>query len=548
MSDTEFDEGERIDPAEAAAAVAGSPGGDLEDAAEMAAAAEAAAEAAADNEPQGEPPAEPVVERQTVIVVSPSPEPEAAAVTAEGGAGYQSVMRALEPEFVEMPPGPHGGAEVFKLLDEAREQRAEHAHGGGALAANADFIALDESDGSSDERGPESKSDEAEEGEIEDDEAELTPEQAAMLKEQMAGKKMGKKKRRKLLSKITAALGLDGRGTKRKRDDDEPDVLEVAPWIRSKDYFRETEVAMWLHREIKDFVRYVSPTPDVISARAAVVDRVQKRVGRLWADARVHVFGSFATDLYLPEADIDLVVISEAGQYTNRKNLYELANALKHAHITDYVDVIAKARVPIIKFVDKTTGINVDVSFEKYGGVVAAHTIQTWLRETPGLRELTLVVKSFLAKRELNNVATGGLGGFAVTCMVLSFLQVHPKVASGEIDARDNLGVLLIEFFELYGKNFNYEVVGIDVDGACYFHKDSDEHAQNRRRFSLAIRDPNDVTNNISRGTHNLRNIKRAFGGAFDMLTGQCFELDTMSYKRRKGKSLLGSILHIRED
>lgn len=37
---------------------------------------------------------------------------------------------------------------------------------------------------------------------------------------------------------------------------------------------------------------------------------------------------------------------------------------------------------------------------------------------------------------------------------------------------KHNLGVLLIEFFELYGRNFNYTNVGIRVKGGgTYFSK-----------------------------------------------------------------------------
>ena len=50
-------------------------------------------------------------------------------------------------------------------------------------------------------------------------------------------------------------------------------------------------------------------------------------------------------------------------------------------------------------------------------------------------------------------------------------LQLHPR-----IDARnpsENLGVLLIEFFELYGRHFNYLKTGIRIkDGGCYVAKD----------------------------------------------------------------------------
>ena len=54
--------------------------------------------------------------------------------------------------------------------------------------------------------------------------------------------------------------------------------------------------------------------------------------------------------------------------------------------------------------------------------------------------------------------------------IVFDFLQQHPRT---EVRAlKNNLGVLLIEFFELYGRNFNYTNVGIRVkDGGTYFCK-----------------------------------------------------------------------------
>ena len=41
--------------------------------------------------------------------------------------------------------------------------------------------------------------------------------------------------------------------------------------------------------------------------------------------------------------------------------------------------------------------------------------------------------------------------------MVVSFLQLHARPATA------NLGVLLLEFLELYGRNFNYDSLTISV-------------------------------------------------------------------------------------
>ncbi|KAK7207691.1 hypothetical protein BZA70DRAFT_22263 [Myxozyma melibiosi] len=352
-----------------------------------------------------------------------------------------------------------------------------------------------------------------------------------------------RKQKTGVLSKIASSLKINSRGKKRKRGEMDDGEM-VALWTIDRDYSKEAVVSVWLHKEILDFVDFISPDAAEVQARAAAVARIQSCVKGLWLDATVCVFGSYATNLYLPDSDIDLVIISDKGTYTSKSNLYQLANALKAARIAINVEVIAKARVPIIKFTDRESGINIDVSFEKYGGVVAADTILHWVAERPGLRELVMVVKYFLAIRELNSVPKGGLGGFAVVCLVLSFYQMHPKISSGDILPESNLGVLLIQFFELYGKHFNYDRVGISVtEPGSYFDKNRNYRLQSRGKYSLAIEDPNENTNNISRGTYNLRNIRRAFGGAYDLLTTQCYEMDAISRRQWKNKSLLAPLL-----
>lgn len=55
----------------------------------------------------------------------------------------------------------------------------------------------------------------------------------------------------------------------------------------------------------------------------------------------------------------------------------------------------------------------------------------------------------------MNEVWTGGISSYGLILMAVSFLQNHPR----EERNKANLGVLLIEFFELYGKRFNYNKV-----------------------------------------------------------------------------------------
>ncbi|KAH3898714.1 uncharacterized protein SCDLUD_005038 [Saccharomycodes ludwigii] len=322
------------------------------------------------------------------------------------------------------------------------------------------------------------------------------------------------------------------------------------PWILNHDHSKQKEIADWLCLEIKDFVAYISPSRSEIKIRNKTISKIRQAVKEFWPDADLHIFGSYATDLYLPGSDIDCVVNSKAGGKESRSNLYSLASFLKRKKLAIQVEVIAKARVPIIKFVEPESNIHIDVSFERLNGLEAAKIIRDWLTETPGLRELVLIVKQFLSARRLNNVHNGGLGGFSIICLVYSFLQLHPRILTDDIDPMNNLGVLLIDFFELYGKNFAYDDIGISVtDGNVRYLKKSqhpDLTMGSRSSFTLCIQDPGDAKNNISRGSFNIRDIKKAFAGAYDLLTDRCYELYYATYKERVGKSILGNVIKYR--
>ncbi|CAI4035830.1 hypothetical protein SMKI_14G0370 [Saccharomyces mikatae IFO 1815] len=318
------------------------------------------------------------------------------------------------------------------------------------------------------------------------------------------------------------------------------------PWIRDHCHSSQRRIADWLTLEIKDFVRYISPSKSEIKCRNRTIDKLRQAVKELWRDADLHVFGSFATDLYLPGSDIDCVINSRNRDKEDRNYIYELARYLKTKGLAIRMEVIVKTRVPIIKFIEPQSQLHIDVSFERTNGLEAAKLIREWLRDSQGLRELVLIIKQFLHSRRLNNVHTGGLGGFTVICLVYSFLNMHPRIKSNDIDALDNLGVLLIDFFELYGKNFGYDDVAIGMsDGyPSYIPKSYWKTLEpSRSKFSLAIQDPGDPSNNISRGSFNMKDIKKAFAGAFELLTNKCWELDSATFKDRVGKSILGNVI-----
>ncbi|KOB73971.1 Trf4-1, partial [Operophtera brumata] len=222
-----------------------------------------------------------------------------------------------------------------------------------------------------------------------------------------------------------------------------------------------------LHEEIEHFYMYMSPTETEHMVRSTVVNRIRGAILALWPQARVEVFGSFRTGLYLPTSDIDLVVI---GQW-EKLPLWTLERELVVQDIAEKetIKVLEKATVPIVKMTDKYS--DVDISFNMSSGVKSAELIKQFKEKYPVLSRLVMVLKQFLLQRDLNEVFTGGISSYSLILMCISFLQLHPRPE--RLRQPHNLGVLLIEFFELYGRKFNYVKTAIRVKlGGSYVSKD----------------------------------------------------------------------------
>ncbi|XP_056269046.1 terminal nucleotidyltransferase 4B isoform X3 [Pseudoliparis swirei] len=338
------------------------------------------------------------------------------------------------------------------------------------------------------------------------------------------------------------------------------------PW-KSRDY---SEGIVGLHEEVNDFYEYISPRPEEEKMRLEVVDRIKGVIHDLWPSAEVQVFGSFSTGLYLPTSipggvaqvkscvpsprdaspsplsDIDLVVF---GKWETLP-LWTLEEALRKRNVADEnsIKVLDKATVPIIKLTDSFTEVKVDISFNVKNGVMAARLIKEFKEKYPVLPYLVLVLKQFLLQRDLNEVFTGGIGSYSLFLMAVSFLQLHYRddVCSPNI----NIGVLLIEFFELYGRHFNYLKTGIRIkDGGCYVAKD-DVHRNTMdgyRPSMLYIEDPLQPDNDVGRSSYGAMQVKQAFDYAYVVLSHAVSPI-AKYYPNNETESILGRIIRVTQE
>ncbi|OIV92410.1 hypothetical protein TanjilG_23010 [Lupinus angustifolius] len=294
-----------------------------------------------------------------------------------------------------------------------------------------------------------------------------------------------------------------------------PEAKLESGWFRGNCKFKSP--MLQLHKEIVDFSDFLLPTPEEKAARDTAIESVFGVIKHIWPHCQVEIFGSFRTGLYLPTSDIDVVIL-KAGLPNTQMGLNALSRSLSQRGIAKKIQVIGKARVPIIKFVEKRSGFSFDISFDIDGGPKAAEYIQEAVAKWPPLRPLCLILKIFLQQRELNEVYSGGIGSYALLVMLLAVLR---NVRESQVSAEHNLGVLLVHFFDFYGRKLNTSDVGVSCNGAgTFFLKSSKGFTANKGRpFLIGIEDPQAPDNDIGKSSFNYFQIRSAFAMAFSTLT-----------------------------
>lgn len=311
----------------------------------------------------------------------------------------------------------------------------------------------------------------------------------------------------------------------------------TVPWL--KEVTLHPELPLQFSREVVEYARYYSPSRSEVNKRELALRRLESLVRGTWPDASLQVYGSYATGFYLPEADIDVSLSSKSlASRRLQSEMYRFRQRLLKSRVGSHVEVVTRARVPIIKYVDFVSSIPIDISFGQGNGAVGVSTVKAWLTEDPALKILVMVVRQFLRIRQLNEVVRGGIGGFATVCMVRAFLRQHP-FAKNHASALRNVGALLLDFFDYYGNRFDNTRYAVISTGSGTPELISPPLLNQRIR----IVDPNDNQNDVSKASFNYITVKKWFSKAAELLKVECVEWQEAGLQERKEFSFLGPLL-----
>ena len=278
--------------------------------------------------------------------------------------------------------------------------------------------------------------------------------------------------------------------------------------------------------------------------RETAITKIRDIVAGIWPQAHVEVFGSYATDLCLPSSDIDIVVVGAPspiiGETTpGQQPLGILTKEFitNHSRWFTKVQAIPTARIPIIKLIYKSRNdalgtlgdIPVDITFTSeankiHSGVAARELVRQLVLDYRELKPLAFILKQFLFQKGLSNLFSGGISSYCLVLMISTFLGAYG------LDARDkNVGALLLDFLELFGRKFDFSRTGISMSSGSFFEL----NPQFAGRVPLWIDDPFNPGLNIGLNSFAMYRVKASFDLAFQTLNAPYSYTSVRSYLGR---------------
>ena len=307
---------------------------------------------------------------------------------------------------------------------------------------------------------------------------------------------------------------------------------EQAPWL-TEHASSITNPNLRLHTELIDFYHYIRPSKQELELKRKTFNQVKSLLEEKFPDSKVLPYGSFATQIFLPNSDIDIVIVSNE-QKNNQRLLNKCGRYLyEHNDLFTEVNVLRKAKVPIIKFRHKETQIEFDLAINELGGAIMVPEVLRSIESHPEIPYLLFPLKLFLRQRRLNNPYTGGLGSFLLFCMILAFLREFKSklIHSHNVSILMNISLsdYLINFLSFYGLEFKYRDYEIVMSEGGQIRRRDDEG------IGFRLISPQDNGRDIGAQMFKFRDIFQVFKNRFNVLT---------STQMDPGESILAILLN----
>ncbi|KAL3524654.1 hypothetical protein ACH5RR_013026 [Cinchona calisaya] len=186
----------------------------------------------------------------------------------------------------------------------------------------------------------------------------------------------------------------------------------------------------------------------------------------------VEEFGSFVMDLFNAKSDLDLSFNFTRSEFqiTREKKIQTLRKLAKKFYALQSsghvygVHPITAAKVPILKVVDRGTGVECDISVENRDGILKSQLIHMICSIDERFQKLSFLMKTWAKAQNINSSKDGTLNSLSIILLVAFHLQTRnppilPPFSALLKDGTDPASVVkLLGNFVNYGRS-NKETV-----------------------------------------------------------------------------------------
>ena len=209
-----------------------------------------------------------------------------------------------------------------------------------------------------------------------------------------------------------------------------------------------------LSEEIKASISTSRMSNQETKARDRIYKHLKRNIERKLNGSQLHAFGSTQSRTSLGVGDLDLCLVVDAP--SPRKILNKVRNILNDLDMTE-IEVIGRAKVPIIKFKDPETGLPIDISVNNELALYNTELIRAYADTHPMVRNGVLSIKYWASSRAINQAFMGTLSSYAWTLLAIGSRQADPQIGLPNLQKNAEPNVLDLD--DTYDVGFHSKTV-----------------------------------------------------------------------------------------
>ncbi|GAA6087790.1 poly(A) RNA polymerase GLD2 [Tachysurus ichikawai] len=158
--------------------------------------------------------------------------------------------------------------------------------------------------------------------------------------------------------------------------------------------------------------------------------RLQTDIQRLFPCARIFLAGSSLNGFGSRTSDADLCLVVQERPINQKTDaVYILSLVQKLLYKLSYIErpQLIRAKVPILKFKDRVSGVEFDLNVNNIVGIRNTFLLRTYAYLEKRVRPIILVIKKWAGHHRINDASRGTLSSYSLVLMVLHYLQTLPE-------------------------------------------------------------------------------------------------------------------------